>query len=55
MTASFHDRVRAELTDIDAQGLTKPERIIASRQGPVIQVGGRSVLKVLDNKLSVVS
>ena len=44
MTASFHDRVRAELADIDSQGLTKPERIIASRQGPVIRVGGRDVV-----------
>ena len=49
MTASFYDRVRAELSDIDAQGLTKPERVIASRQGPVIQVGGRSVLNFCAN------
>ena len=38
MTQSFYDRVAGELNDIDAQGLTKPERVIASRQGPVIQV-----------------
>ena len=49
MTASFYDRVRAELSDIDTQGLTKPERVIASRQGPVIQVGGRSVLNFCAN------
>ena len=49
MTASFHDRVRAELADIDAQGLTKPERVIASRQGPVIRVGGRDVLNFCAN------
>ena len=49
MTASFHDRVRAELADIDAQGLTKPERVIASRQGPVISVGGRQVLNFCAN------
>ena len=30
MTQSFYDRVAGELNDIDAQGLTKPERIIAS-------------------------
>ena len=42
MRAGFYDRVRAELADIDAQGLTKPERVIASRQGPVIRVGGRA-------------
>ncbi|HYC75799.1 glycine C-acetyltransferase [Brevundimonas sp.] len=49
MTASFYDRVRAELADIDAQGLTKPERIIASRQGPVIRVAGRDVLNFCTN------
>ena len=49
MTATFHDRVRAELADIDAQGLTKPERVIASRQGPVITVGGRDVLNFCAN------
>ena len=49
MTASFHDRVAAELADIDAQGLTKPERVIASRQGPVIKVGGRDVLNFCAN------
>ena len=49
MTTSFHDRVAAELTDIDAQGLTKPERIIASRQGPVIQVAGQPVLNFCAN------
>ncbi|MBO9502160.1 glycine C-acetyltransferase [Brevundimonas sp. A19_0] len=48
MTA-FHDRIAAELADIDAQGLTKPERIIASRQGPVIEVGGRKVLNFCAN------
>ncbi len=49
MTATFHDRVSAELADIDAQGLTKPERVIASRQGPVITVGGREVLNFCAN------
>ncbi|MBL0967807.1 MAG: glycine C-acetyltransferase [Brevundimonas sp.] len=49
MTATFHDRVSAELADIDAQGLTKPERVIASRQGPVIKVGGRDVLNFCAN------
>lgn len=49
MTTSFYDRVAAELVDIDAQGLTKPERMIASRQGPVIKVGGRDVLNFCAN------
>ena len=48
-TATFHDRVAAELSDIDAQGLTKPERVIESRQGPVIQVAGRKVLNFCAN------
>jgi len=48
-TARFHDRVAAELSDIDAQGLTKPERVIQSRQGPVIEVGGRQVLNFCAN------
>ncbi|MGV9008609.1 glycine C-acetyltransferase [Brevundimonas sp.] len=46
---AFYDRVSAELTDIEAQGLTKPERVIASRQGPVISVGGRDVLNFCAN------
>ncbi len=48
-TTSFHDRVATELSDIDAQGLTKPERVIESRQGPVIEVGGRKVLNFCAN------
>ncbi|MDP3399501.1 MAG: glycine C-acetyltransferase, partial [Brevundimonas sp.] len=49
MTSRFHDRIAAELADIDAQGLTKPERIIASRQGPVIEVAGKKVLNFCAN------
>lgn len=49
MPDNFHDRVARELADIDAQGLTKPERVIASRQGPVITVGGRQVLNFCAN------
>ncbi|WP_409018642.1 glycine C-acetyltransferase [Brevundimonas vesicularis] len=45
----FYDRIAAELSDIEAQGLTKPERVIASRQGPVISVGGRDVLNFCAN------
>ncbi|WP_296165634.1 glycine C-acetyltransferase [uncultured Brevundimonas sp.] len=47
--AAFYDRVSAELADIETQGLTKPERVIASRQGPVIKVGGRDVLNFCAN------
>jgi glycine C-acetyltransferase len=49
MTQAFHDRIALELTDIAQQGLTKPERVIASRQGPVIRVGGRQVLNFCAN------
>ncbi|KQS54346.1 2-amino-3-ketobutyrate CoA ligase [Brevundimonas sp. Leaf363] len=49
MTQAFHHRIRAELADIDAQGLTKPERIIQSRQGPQIRVGGQDVLNFCAN------
>lgn len=49
MTDAFYARIRQELADIDAQGLTKPERVIASRQGPEIQVGGRTVLNFCAN------
>ncbi|MFN4289013.1 MAG: glycine C-acetyltransferase [Brevundimonas sp.] len=48
-TASFHARVRDTLSEIDTQGLTKPERVIASPQGPVITVAGREVLNFCAN------
>lgn len=49
MTQAFHDRIAQDLSDIAQQGLTKPERVIASRQGPVIRVGGREVLNFCAN------
>lgn len=49
MTDDFYGRVRAELADIDSQGLTKPERVISTRQGPVIGVGERKVLNFCAN------
>ena len=49
MTQAFHDRIRAELAEIDSQGLTKPERVIASRQGPEIEVAGKRVLNFCAN------
>ncbi|MGZ8363936.1 MAG: glycine C-acetyltransferase [Caulobacteraceae bacterium] len=38
MRTDFHARVRATLDDIDAQGLTKPERVITTPQGVEIEV-----------------
>ena len=54
MRQAFYDKVRSELASIDEQGLTKPERVIVSRQGPEIQVRAadcsiRSVLNFCAN------
>jgi glycine C-acetyltransferase len=54
MRDEFYARVRDELASIDSQGLTKPERVIQSRQGPVIKVrtadgGEREVLNFCAN------
>jgi glycine C-acetyltransferase len=38
MTKAFYDRVKQTLVDIEDQGLTKPERQIASPQGTLIEV-----------------
>jgi glycine C-acetyltransferase len=45
MDQGFLARIRDELADIDRQGLTKPERIIATPQGPDIRVLGEGALK----------
>jgi len=53
MPQDFYARIRGELADIDSQGLTKPERVIMSRQGPEIRVrtagGEREVLNFCAN------
>jgi len=36
--AAFDTRIRTALEDIAAQGLSKPERVIVSRQGPVVRL-----------------
>jgi glycine C-acetyltransferase len=41
MDEGFFARIRDELADIDRQGLTKPERVIATPQGPDIRVVGK--------------
>jgi glycine C-acetyltransferase len=49
MRDEFYGRIRDELTSIDDQGLTKPERVIRSRQGPEIAVrAGNGERKVLN-------
>ncbi|HET8611170.1 MAG TPA: glycine C-acetyltransferase [Sphingomonas sp.] len=49
MPSSFYERISTELAAIHADGLFKPERIIQSRQGPAVQVGGREVLNFCAN------
>jgi glycine C-acetyltransferase len=41
MSNDFYARVRASLDEIDAQGLTKPERVITTAQGVEIEVRRR--------------
>ncbi|HVS95701.1 MAG TPA: glycine C-acetyltransferase [Puia sp.] len=49
MNAPFVKRIAAELEEIQASGLFKTERIIASPQGAEITVGGRKVLNFCAN------
>ena len=49
MSDAFYARVRDTLAEIDAAGLTKPERVIDSRQGAQIHVGGKTVLNFCAN------
>ncbi|MFZ4578049.1 MAG: glycine C-acetyltransferase [Myxococcota bacterium] len=51
MYGSFRDRLQTTLNDIDAAGLTKPERVIQTPQGPGITVlnGDREVLNFCAN------
>lgn len=47
--ASFYAQIRRTLDEIDAAGLTKPERVIVSRQGAEISVNGRAALNFCAN------
>jgi glycine C-acetyltransferase len=49
MDAATRQRIRAELDEIEAAGLTKHERIIESPQGATITVGGRTLLNFCAN------
>src|SRR5580658_6003706 len=49
MNSSFVKRIAAELEEINASGLFKTERIIASPQGAEIMVGGKKVLNFCAN------
>jgi glycine C-acetyltransferase len=49
MSTSFYDRIQSELKEIDANGLMKKERVIASEQGAEITVNGKTVLNFCAN------
>jgi len=49
MNDKFVDRIKNELSEIEAAGLMKRERIITSEQGPEIQVNGKTVLNFCAN------
>src|SRR6476659_11440488 len=49
MNEKFVSRIKQELTDIEAAGLFKKERIITSEQGAEIVVNGRTVLNFCAN------
>ena len=46
---AFLDHLKATLAQIDADGLTKRERLIEGPQGARVQVGGRSMLNLCAN------
>ena len=45
----FYARVRQSIEEIKREGLTNPERVIQSRQGAEISVGGRRILNFCAN------
>jgi glycine C-acetyltransferase len=49
MNTKFSERIRAELSEIEAAGLFKKERIITSEQGAEIVVNGKTVLNFCAN------
>jgi len=49
MSQTFLDHIRDTLAEIDAEGLTKRERLITSPQGAEIDVGGRHVINLCAN------
>lgn len=49
MDSRFYERLNAELAEIEAAGLMKPERVILSRQGGKVRIGDRQVLNLCAN------
>ena len=49
MSAAFLSHIRATLDEIEAEGLTKRERLITSPQSARVRVGGREVINLCAN------
>lgn len=49
MGDDFYARISAELGAIDAQGLTKPERVLRSAQGGEVEIAGRKLINLCAN------
>ena len=49
MTQAYLDHVTQTLSDIEAEGMLKSERMITSPQGGMIEVGQRQVINLCAN------
>lgn len=49
MDLNFYQRIESELQALEQSGLLKPERILCSAQGGLVQIGGRDVFNLSAN------
>jgi glycine C-acetyltransferase len=49
MDLNFYQRIESELKVLEQSGLLKPERILSSAQGGLVQIGGRDVFNLSAN------
>lgn len=49
MDLNFYQRIESELQALEQSGLLKPERILSSAQGGLVQIGGRDVFNLSAN------
>ncbi len=49
MSSGFYARIVSELQDLEQAGLLKPDRVLCSAQGGVVQIGDRPVLNLSAN------
>ena len=49
MASQFYDRIETELQVLAQSGLLKPERVLSSAQGQLVQIDGRDVLNLSAN------